>query len=352
MKKAVFAFPIEGNPIDCVKMKNGRIHETYRVTTDTGAEYVLQCINQYVFRNVDAIMNNMRIVGSYLEKQGDGDTVAIRYLPTREGDSYLRNDKGEAWRCYRFVPHSISLLRPETEADLYQCAKAYGRFLHALRDLPAGSLEETIPDFHNTPKRLRQLQNAIEADLLSRCKGAWPEIRFAFSHKEQGCLLQQLCEEGKLPLRVTHNDTKVSNVLLDETNREAVCVIDLDTVMPGLSACDFGDAVRSGAVKAVEEEGEPERVSLDLGLFRAFTRGFLEACPSLTAAEREALPLGAYTMTLELGVRYLIEYLTGDRYFTATDPEQNLRRARGQFRLLRDMEQKWETMQRIARENS
>lgn len=351
MKEAIFRFPTEGRPISCKQIKSGHINETYLITTDTGAKYILQWINRYVFPNVDALMNNMSAISRFLRGRG-GDMAMIRYMDTLDGRSYYDDGQGGCWRSYRFVDNSICLQRPECPEDFLECARAFGHFQYALRDFPVQGLEETIERFHHTPDRFRRFRQAMEENRAGRFQSVMPEVKFALEREERACRLQKMREQGLLPVRPAHNDTKINNVLLDKDSRKAICVIDLDTVMPGLSVHDFGDAIRFGASTGAEDERDLSKVSLDLALFRVFTRGFTQSCPSLTHAELEMLPLGAYTMTLECGLRFLTDYLDGDRYFSIDRPGHNLDRCRTQFRLVEDMENKWAEMERIVREET
>lgn len=340
-------FPTEGELVRVEQITAGHINRSYRVTTDVGRRYVLQRVNRYVFCNVDAIMDNLCQIREYLRGSAEAPPM-ISFIDTLNGSCFYEDAEGGAWRLCEHVEGSLSLLRPESEADFYQSALAFGRFQYALRDFPAERLEETIPRFHDTPDRFRQLRAAAEADPCARREEVAKELDFALSREGRAAVLQSCRERGELPLRVTHNDTKISNVLLDAKTREAICVIDLDTVMPGLSAYDFGDAIRAGA--ATDAEDCPG-IGLDLGYYAAFVRGFLRACPHLTARERELLPLGAWTMTLECGVRFLTDYLSGDRYFFTARPGQNLARARAHFSLAADMERRREQMQALVRNN-
>ena len=348
MKEAIFHFPTDGNPCECEQIKSGHIHETYLITTDTGSQYILQWINQYVFPNVNAIMNNMRAISGFLMERMHGKIPMIRYLNTKEGHTYYDDCLGGAWRAYRYVDNSICLQRPDCLEDFYECAKAFGHFQYALNDFPAETLEETIPNFHNTVDRYRQLRDAIKRDEKGRRAEVEREIAFALEREERACVLHRMMEDGTLPTRATHNDTKINNVLMDKDTRKSICVIDLDTVMPGLSVYDFGDAIRFGASTAAEDERDLSKVSLDLELFRTFVRGFCEACPSLTKKEIEMLPQGAYTMTLECGIRFLADYLNGDKYFSIDREKQNLDRAHTQFKLIEDMEAKKSEMLAIV----
>lgn len=351
MKEAIFHFPVDGRPVNCKQIKSGHINETYVISTDTGASYVLQWINRYVFPNVDALMNNMRAISRFLRCRSE-EMAMISYMDTLDGDSYYDDGRGGCWRAYRFVDNSICIQRPESDEDFYECARAFGHFQYALREFPAEELAETIERFHDTPDRYRLFREAVERDEKGRLAEVGPETAFVLEREERACQLHRMRVSGCLPVRATHNDTKINNVLLDKDTRRAICVIDLDTVMPGLSAFDFGDAIRFGASTAAEDETDLSRVSLDLELFRVFTRGFLRACPSLTAEEIEALPLGAYTMTLECGLRFLTDYINGDKYFSIEREKHNLDRSRTQFKLVEDMESKWEEMERIIREEA
>ena len=350
MKEAIFHFPTEGRPVSCEQIKSGHINETYLITTDTGALYILQWINQYVFPNLNAIRNNMTAISAYLRRQERGQMAMISYIDTLDGKSYYDDGEGGAWRIYRFVPNSVCLQRPECPEDFYECARAFGHFQYALSGFPAERLEETIVNFHNTVDRYRQLREAVAKDKAGRLAEVEDEVRFVLEREEKACRLHHMREAGELPVRATHNDTKINNVLLDRNTHKALCVIDLDTVMPGLSAFDFGDAIRFGASTAAEDERDLDKVHLDLELYRVFVRGFLAACPSLTEQEIEALPLGAYTMTLEVGLRFLADYLNGDPYFSIEYPEHNKVRCRTQFKLISEMEKNWDTMCRIVRE--
>jgi Ser/Thr protein kinase RdoA (MazF antagonist) len=254
--------------------------------------------------------------------------------------------EGEYWRVYDFVPGSVSLDVCETERDFYECAVAFGQFQKQLAEFDASKLKETIPNFHDTPDRYAKLLDAIISNPLGRVKDAQREIDFALKRDKYAHTLMNLQAEGVLPLRVTHNDTKLNNVLFDSVTRRALCVIDLDTVMPGLAVNDFGDAIRFGASTAAEDEKDLDKVEMSLSLYRAFTEGYLSAC-ALTGAEKEHLRDGAKMMSLECGVRFLTDYLNGDTYFRVRHAEQNLDRCRTQFKLVSDMEKKWDDMAKV-----
>ena len=253
---------------------------------------------------------------------------------------------------YDFVEDSICLQLPETDEDFYQSAVGFGTFQQMLTDFPAEKLHETITNFHNTPGRYRAFLESLERDPMHRTAQVQPEIEFALARQAEMSAIQNALTAGELPLRVTHNDTKLNNVLLDAATRQALCVIDLDTVMPGSSLYDFGDSIRFGAATAAEDEKDLSKMGMSLERFRVFTRGYVRACPGLTAKELELLPMGAKTMTMECGVRFLTDYLDGDHYFAVHREGQNLDRCRTQFKLVADMEKKWDEMRKIVEEES
>ena len=349
IEKAAYAFQIDGNPIGCQELSQGHINQTLKISTDTGAEYVLQKINKYVFRNPIRLMSNVSSVTDYLHQRVEDCRHALHFIPTNKGLYYHRDRKGEFWRMYNFVG-GFCLNTPESDEDFYQSALAFGRFQQLLSDFPADSLYETIPEFHNTIDRYCQFKASVESDPCGRVSQCREEIKFLLKREELGGTLQRMRESGELPLRVTHNDTKLNNVLLDRKTRKALCVLDLDTVMPGLSLYDFGDAIRFGAATAAEDEPDVEKMEMNLHLFEVYTRGYLEAAPSLTDKEVEMLPMGALIMTLEVATRFLKDYIDGDLYFKTAYPEHNLIRARTQIKLVADMQSKWDEMNRIVAE--
>ena len=351
--KAIAAkFPIEGVPAEYTQIKSGHINETYLVTTDKGVKYILQWINQYVFPNVNALMNNMSAISSFLRATGDGEMAMISYIDTIEGKNYYDDGEGGAWRIYKFVDNSVCHMRAESPEDFYQSALAFGRFQEMLADYPADTLFEIIPNFHNTIDRYEKFKESVKIDGVARVEEVEEDIAFLMEREALGSTLQKMLDAGILPLRVTHNDTKLNNVLLDKATRKSLCVLDLDTVMPGLSLYDFGDSIRFGAATAEEDEKDLSKMKLDLHLFQVYTRGFLEAAPSLTAMEVALLPLGAIVMTLELAVRFMTDYLDGDLYFKIAYPDHNLVRARTQMALVADMQDKWAEMNRIVAEEA
>lgn len=341
-------FRIEGNPVKCERFGNGHINQTFIISTDAPSVYVLQWINQYVFKNPPQVMDNAGRVTDHILAQGQ---PALRFLECENGTYCYRDPEGEYWRCYEYVS-GFCMDAPETGEDFYQSAIAFGMFQNQLSDFPADTLYDTIPNFHNTPDRFRQLKETLAADPMGRLETCRPEVEFYLSHEEMGGRLYRMLREGQLPLRVTHNDTKLNNVLLDSETHKPLCVLDLDTVMPGLSAYDFGDSIRFGAATAAEDERDASKMKLDAELFRLYTRGFLEACPALTETEVQVLPLGAFTMTLECGSRFLKDYLDGDKYFRTAYPTHNLVRARTQMAMAADMLARWEEMEQIVAEEA
>ena len=345
-------FPTEGAAASCERYGCGHINETYLAVTDTGRRYILQKINDHVFPDVPALMDNISAVTAFLRKQTDDPRRVLTLVPTRTSGSYHREGDGGWWRLYEFVEDSLCLQSPETPADFYESAVAFGSFQQQLAGFPAATLHETIRNFHNTPDRLRIFRETLGLDAMGRAKDVAPEIDFVLSREKEADALVKAQAAGEIPLRVTHNDTKLNNVMLDRKTRKALCVIDLDTVMPGLSLYDFGDSIRFGAATAAEDERALDRMQLDTGLYRTYTRGFVAACPSLNAAERALLPMGAKLMTFECGVRFLTDYLDGDHYFAVHREGHNLDRARTQFRLVADMEKKWDELRRIGAEEA
>ncbi len=346
IEKAAYAFQLDGEPVSTKDLNQGHINHTVKITTDTGKEYVLQKINKYVFRNPIRLMANVSAVTDFLGKRVEHPDHALKFVPTQKGLYYHRDRKGEFWRMYHFVG-GFCLDAPESEEDFYQSALAFGRFQEQLNDFPAETLYETIPEFHNTIDRYKQLHASVEADPCGRVSQVRGELRFLYRKEELAGTLQRMREANELPLRVTHNNTKLHNVLLD-MDRKALCVLDLDTVMPGLSLYDFGDAIRYGAATAAEDEPDADKMGMDLHLFEVYTRGYLEACPSLTDKEVQMLPMGALVMTLELATRFMKDYIDGDLYFKTAYPEHNLIRARTQIKLAADMQSKWDEMNRIV----
>ena len=344
-------FQTDGACISCKEFGSGHINSTYQVKTDHGKTYILQRINKYVFNDPKAVMENVGAVTKYLSERVTDPTEILNFVTADTGDYSYIDEADEYWRCYEFAD-GLCLEAPETDRDFYESAIAFGRFQELLRDFPAETLHETIPLFHNTINLYRMFKEALKQNAAGRAEGVQAEINFIMAREEEAGPICRLLETNELPLRVTHNDTKLNNVLLDRQTRKAMCVLDLDTVMPGSSLYDFGDSIRFGAATAPEDEPDLSKMGINLELFRVYTAGYLTACRSLTEKETELLPLGAKIITLELAVRFLTDYLDGDRYFKTAYPEHNLVRARAQLKLVADMEAKWDEMQKIVAEEA
>ena len=347
IEKLTGAFQLDGNAVSWEEFGHGHINSTLKINTDTGAEYILQKINKYVFQNPIRLMANVTAVTDYLRQRVEDPRMTLHVIQTRDGRSYCRDENDDFWRMYDFM-QGFCLDAPESDEDFYQSGLAFGRFQELLADFPAETLFETIPEFHNTINRYQQFKASVAADPCGRCASVQEEVDFVLRHEAVGSILQQMRMDGVLPLRVTHNDTKLNNVLLDRQTRKSLCVLDLDTVMPGLSAYDFGDSIRFGAATAAEDEPDVSKMALDLHMFEVYTKGFLEAATALTDKEVDMLPMGALIMTLEVGLRFLKDYLDGDLYFKTAYPEHNLVRARTQLKLVADMEAKMDDMNRIV----
>ena len=343
------SFALEGTVRECRAFGSGHINETYLIRTNTDRTYILQKINRYVFQNPEAVMENVIAVTQFLRSKDPNPRHSLHFLSTHSGGFWFVDPQGEYWRMYDFQD-GFCLDQCETLDDLYQSALAFGRFQMLLSDFPAHTLHETIPHFHDTPDRFRQLRLSARENRSGRLDHACDVLDCVLQHEELASRLQQLLDDGELPLRVTHNDTKLNNVLLDSVTREGICVLDLDTVMPGLSLHDFGDAVRFGAATAAEDTPDLFKMEMDLEAFRVYTRGFLQTAVTLTEKEIEMLPLGPITMTLELVARFLKDFLDGDLYFKTAYPEHNLIRARAQLKLAEDMIKKLPAMEQIVLE--
>jgi len=338
-------FAVDGIPSDIRPVGNGHINDTYLV--DLPEACILQRINDKVFRSPVSLMENIVRVTDHLKEvsckngrdEEGGSEYPLRFIPCRDGGYICRSGSGY-WRMMNFVENSYSCDTVTDAAQFREIGRAYGAFINDMADFPAGELHETIAGFHDTRRRFDDLLAAVRKDPCVRKTLAQEEIRFALEHEKYVDILNDYMARGELPLRVTHNDTKINNVLLDRDTGRALCVIDLDTVMPGLAVNDFGDAIRSGAATGREDEKDADSVRLDLELYEAFRAGFIEGCPSLTDKEIEMLPVGAKIMTLECGMRFLTDYLEGDWYYKTDYDDHNLIRCRTQFRLLRDMEDK------------
>lgn len=353
-------FSFKGECVDCEAFGSGHINSTFLVTcNDNGTmrKYILQKINTNVFNNIDKLMNNVFSVTSYLREKireagGDENRETLNFIKTVNGEKYYYAENGECYRAYVFVSDSVCYNSVDNAELFKQSGVAFGKFQRLLADFPADTLFETIPNFHNTKYRYdNEFIPAVESDVSGRKSSCQKEIDFVTEREGYCSRLVDMIADGKLPLRVTHNDTKLNNVMFDEKSGKAICVIDLDTVMPGLALYDFGDSIRFGANTADEDEKDLSRVSIDLEYFKAYADGFLsEAGESLNKAEIDNLAFSALLMTFECGMRFLTDYLNGDTYFKTAYPEHNLVRARNQFALITDMEKHMDEMESIIAE--
>ena len=356
LKEAVKGFEIEGTFVECKPCGNGHINDTYMLTVEKEGKqqrYSLQHMNRQVFKNPVSLMQNILKVTDYLKEEitkqgGQPQRETLDFVRSKDGKPYFIDSFGEYWRAYHFIEGAYAPQENCSPQDFYESAVAFGRFQKMLSGFPADSLEETIAGFHDTKARFAAFEKAVEEDGCQRAAGVEEEIRFVKERYDVACGLGELLEKGELPLRVTHNDTKSNNVLIDEETGKGLCVIDLDTVMPGLAVNDFGDSIRFGASTAEEDEKDLSKVSCDLELYDLYTKGFIEGCGgTLTPMEIKCLPLGAKVMTYECGMRFLADYLAGDVYFKTDYPTHNLDRARTQFKLVADMEEKWQDIEAI-----
>ena len=356
--EAAEAFAVNGQVKSCEPYGSGHINHTFLlVCQENGQEYpyILQQMNHEVFKDIEGLMRNVKGVTSFLRRQivengGDPDRETLNLIPTKDGKDFYIDSQGNFWRTYLFIGGAACYNLVEKPEDFYQSGKAFGRFQCLLADFPAGELAETIPDFHNTPSRFVTFERAVEEDVMGRAHGVQKEIAFVRERHQEIWLALNLKAEGNRPVRESHNDTKLNNIRIDNETGQALCIIDLDTIMPGFSIFDYGDSIRFGANTAEEDEPDLSKVSLSLPLFEVYTKGFLEGSEGrLTETELELLPYGAKMMTLECGMRFLTDYLQGDVYFHTSREGHNLDRCRTQFALVADMETKWADMKEIVK---
>jgi len=348
-----FGHPVVG----AARFGCGHINDTFCVHTQPQDDcckcFILQRMSSAAFKHPEQLMANIIGITDYLGKKiqengGDRSREAMEVLRTKDGKDYFTDSEGGAWRVYPYVTGTYCYQSAETPELFEASAKAFGKFQKMLCDYPAETLFEAIPHFHDTEDRLAKLKDAIAEDIKGRVAEVQDEIAFVMAREKDCSVALQAQRDGILPLRVTHNDTKLNNVLIDKATGEGICVIDLDTTMPGLAINDFGDSIRFGANHSAEDEKDLTKVNFDISLFEAYTRGFLAGADgALTDSELEYLPWGAKLMTLECGIRFLTDYLVGDTYFRIHYPEQNLDRCRTQFKLVRDMEEQWDDMKAV-----
>ena len=357
-KEIVPKFAIEGTLTEAVPYGSGHINDTVRLTCalENGGQkrYILQRMNDGIFKNPVELMENVMNVTSFLRKKivergGDPERETLNVIRTVDGDNFLKDEDGDFWRMYIFIENATSFDMVRTPEDFYNSAVSFGNFQLLLQDYPAATLHETIPNFHNTVSRFADFKKAVEEDVCGRAKEVQDEIRFVMEREADTHVICDALANGEIPLRVTHNDTKLNNIMIDNETGKGICVIDLDTVMPGSALYDYGDSIRFGASTGAEDEKNLELIKCDMGLFEIYTKGYVEGCGgSLSEKEIRMLPMGAKLMTMECGMRFLADYLQGDVYFKIHRPEHNLDRARTQFKLVADMEKKWDEMAGIV----
>lgn len=332
----------------------GHINSTYFLDTASGKKYVLQRINRSIFKKPEVVMHNIVAVTDHIRKKlalsgGDVERGALHALESDQGKAYYVDEDGEYWRLYDFITGATCYQTVDSAELFSKVGYAFGHFQMQLSDFDASVLEETIPNFHNTVSRYADFEKALAADIKGRAASVNDEIRFVKEHAKYCSYIVDKIRSGALPLRVTHNDTKLNNIMMDDKTGEGICVLDLDTVMPGSVLYDFGDSIRFGASSAAEDERDLDRVYVREEMFRAYAEGFMRGLErSLTEEEVKDLPMGALVITLETGIRFLTDYLSGDTYFRIEYPEHNLDRARNQFKLVSDMESKMDEFKKIV----
>ena len=332
---------------------DGHINDTYLAKADT--KFILQRINHSIFKNPEKLMENIQNVTEHLGKKikeegGDVTRETLTIIKTLDGKSFYKDEEGNYFRMYVFIDNATTYQKIENPMHFYSAAKAFGKFQKNLADFPAESLYESIPNFHNTVSRFEDFKKAVEEDKMGRAKDVQKEIEFAFARAKDCGIIVDAIASGEVPVRVTHNDTKLNNVMIDDATGEGLCVIDLDTVMPGSLLYDYGDSMRFGTNNSDEDDKNLDNVFCRLDLFEAFTKGYMEELrETLTPKEIELLPFSAKLMTFECGIRFLGDHLNGDTYFKIHRENHNLDRARTQFKLVYDMEQKEEEMKEIVK---
>lgn len=358
MQAVVSQFDIPAHYVEHQDIRSGLINQTYLVTLqdENGKtmKYIFQKINTNVFREPYHVMENIihiteHIKKHMLEQDGSYARRVLSFAVSHSGTPYFESKELGFWRAYEYIDNSTAYNIAPSGDHFFEAGFTFGNFQLYLMDYDATTLFETIPNFHNTPARVKALHEAIDADVMGRLKDVRPEVEFLLAREHEAGTIVHALESGQIPYRVTHNDTKINNVLFDNDTDKAICVIDLDTVMPGSSLYDFGDAIRSGACAAAEDEPDLSKVEMNLEKYRLFTKGFIKGTHSLlTEKEIELMPVGAKLMTYEVAVRFLTDYLNGDKYFHTDYNGQNLLRTRTQIKLVSDMENKMEAMKQLA----
>jgi hypothetical protein len=351
-------FQIYGEIMHAELLKIGHINETYTATYEQGGtrvRYIHQKLNRAVFKNPAGVMKNLMRVTSHLRRKWEATGVrdvtrrSLNVIPTRDGRSYYENEDGDVWRTFVYVENVRTHEAVQTPAQAFQAGRAFGEFQSLLVDLPGGRLVETIPDFHNTRKRFGAFQKALEADRFNRAATVQPEIKFALQREAITGVIVDALAKGRIPERITHNDTKFNNVMLDVATGEAMCIVDLDTVMPGCALYDFGDMVRTTTSPTLEDELDLSKVKMQLPMFKQIARGYLSTAGQfLTARERSLIAFSGKLITFEVGLRFLTDYLSGDVYFRTHRPDHNLDRCRTQFKLVESIERQETAMQKLV----
>lgn len=359
IEKICEQFSLKGIFTGYEKINNGHINSTYIIIFEECGivkKYTLQLINTGVFKKPDELMSNIVAVTNHIKAKNTENNIVwadrgtLEFLPCINGKYYYMDEDNNCWRVYKFVDDVYTCNTIDSESVFHNAGVAFGEFQNVLADFDGASLFETIERFHNTASRFNDLKKAIEENRAGRLDSVKDEVEFALCREADTHILVDMIADGKLPLRVTHNDTKLNNILFDNTSNKGICIIDLDTVMPGLSLYDFGDSIRFGANTATEDEKDLSKVSLSLPLYEAYVKGYLSSAKdALTDLEKELLPFGAKIMTYECGIRFLTDYLNGDTYFKTSYPEHNLDRCHTQFELVADMERKMERMKEITK---
>jgi hypothetical protein len=353
--KEIFShFLVKGECVEFEKNTTGHINESYFINTKSPDHpgYFLQWINNNIFKNVEGLMDNICAVTGHLASKlidnKDLEFKVLEVIPCTDGKNFYLDPEGQYWRLYTFIDNSHGYNVVENTEIAYEGGKAFGLFMSLLADLPAEGLTDTIPDFHNLVKRLETFNKSVSVDKANRVKDVTAEIEFVRKRKDQMLTIPTLIKSGKLPLRITHNDTKFNNILFDSSDH-ALCIVDLDTVMPGSILFDFGDSIRTGANTANEDEKDLSLVDINLPIYEAYTRGFLKStCSTLTQVEIDNLAFSARFMTFIIGLRFLTDFIDGDTYFRTSYPDHNLVRTRVQFRLIEAMERNAERMHEIV----
>lgn len=352
IKEIISNFPFEGEFKKITPISEGLINTTYKIEFSCNS-YIMQKINTNVFKNPDELMSNISSVTEYLSEKmslnGENpERQTLKFLKTNDGQLYFTDSNGECWRSYVYIDNCYTLSEKCSDEEIYEAAKCFGKFQHYLKDFNGKTLYETIKDFHYTPQRYVNFVNAIEKDTVGRVKEVKEEIDFLLSHKDETSIVTDLLKNGEIPLRVTHNDTKINNVLFDSESKKAICVIDLDTIMPGSALYDFGDGIRTSASTAAEDDPN-SHMGIDEKTYEAYVSGFLDGTAgSLTKKEIELLPFAVKLLTIEVAMRFLTDYLEGDTYFKISNPKHNLQRTRAQIQLIKDIELKMNELQAIT----